>query len=748
MTKYADVIVDISRGQLDKSFQYRIPEELEASLAIGSRVEVSFGSTRRKIRGYVVGISEEAKLDPERIRPLDGLVRGSVVIESELIALAVWMKDHYGSTLNQALKTVLPVKARTAAQKKRQLALVLSADRAREELCAMRSRKRHSSSKERLVEALVREGRLSWDLARKELEIPSSDIRDLEKRGWISVTESSASRKPMADKEKDKERSSGEICLNKWQEQAYNRFAADWDMGRRGTYLLYGVTGSGKTEVYMEMIARVLDRGKEAIVLVPEIALTYQTVMRFVRRFGKGVSILNSRMSAGERYEQFERAKSGEVRIMVGPRSALFSPFQKLGLIVIDEEHENSYKSETVPKYHARETAIERARLAGASVVLGSATPSLEAFSRAKRGEYTLLTLPSRIGNRALSTCQIVDLREELREGNRSVISRRLGELIRDRLSRGEQTMLFVNRRGMAGFVSCRSCGSVIKCPHCDVSLTLHKNGRMSCHYCGYSTVRPAVCPSCGSGYIGGMRAGTEKFEELVRKAFPRARVLRMDADTTRSKEGHRRILAAFANREADILIGTQMIVKGHDFPNVTLVAALAADLSLNSSDFRGAERTFQLLCQAAGRAGRGDKPGQMVIQTYQPGHFAIRCAAGQDYESFYAREIAYRTLMAYPPACHMLLVQVLSDFEPEAERAAALLAEFLRRARPDGKIDGPVKAQIPKLADVYRWAIYLRDESYDLLIEDKKRVEKLLLEDRSLQKVRVWFDFDPMNAF
>lgn len=744
MARYADVIIDISRGQLDKSFQYRIPAELEETVQIGSQVRVSFGSARRKITGYVIGISKQPKLEESKIRPLDGTVRDSIAIESQLIALAVWMKDHYGSTLNQALKTVLPIKVKAASREKKSLRLLLSLEEAKAELLAMRARKRHSAAKERLLEALMKDESLPWELVTEELSVPSANIRDLEKKGWLAVESSRSMRNPLETTQKSGKR----IQLNEQQKRVCESFAADWDLGRRGTYLLYGVTGSGKTEVYMKMIAQVLSQGRQAIVLIPEIALTYQTVMRFVSRFGGQVSILNSRMSAGERSDQFERARTGEIQIMVGPRSALFTPFPKLGLIVIDEEHENSYKSETVPKYHARETAIERARLAKASVILGSATPSIEAFFRAKKGEYSLLCLSSRVENRALPDCQIVDLREELKAGNRSVISRRLGQLITDRLKKREQIMLFVNRRGLAGFVSCRSCGSVIKCPHCEVAMTLHKNGRMSCHYCGYSMPVPTVCPVCGSRFIGGMRAGTEKFEEIIRQAFPGAGVLRMDADTTRMKGEHKRILETFANQEADILIGTQMIVKGHDFPNVTLVAALAADLSLNSSDFRGAERTFQLLCQAAGRAGRGDKPGQMVIQTYQPEHFAIVDAARQDYVSFYEQEMAYRSLMSYPPAAHMLVVQVMSNLEQAAESAAALLADLLRRARPGGRIDGPVRARIARLADVYRQAIYIRDENYDLLIEDKNRIQDRLLKDKSLRAVNVWFDFDPMNAF
>ena len=346
-----------------------------------------------------------------------------------------------------------------------------------------------------------------------------------------------------------------------------------------------------------------------------------------------------------------ERVKRGEVDVMIGPRSALFTPFENLGLIVIDEEHETTYKSEQVPRYHARETAIRRAKLEGASVVLGSATPSLEAFYRCRLGEYTLLELKNRATAQSLPEVYTVDMREELKHGNRSIISDRLKEMIEDRLQKRQQIMLFLNRRGYAGFVSCRECGYVVKCTHCDVALSAHKNGKLVCHYCGYERPSMTSCPECGSHYIGGFRAGTQQIEELVTKMFPAARVLRMDMDTTKKKDSHEKILSAFAAEEADILIGTQMIVKGHDFPQVTLVGILAADMSLYSNHYQSAERTFQLLSQACGRAGRGREKGEVVIQTYNPEHYSIQTAARQDYESFYEEEMNYRMLMGYPPA-------------------------------------------------------------------------------------------------
>lgn len=506
----------------------------------------------------------------------------------------------------------------------------------------------------------------------------------------------------------------------------------------------------------MELIAHVLALGRQAIVLIPEIALTYQTVMRFYNRFGDRVSIMNSRLSQGERYDQFERAKNGDVDIMIGPRSALFTPFSNLGLIIIDEEHEGSYKSETLPRYHARETAIERARMCGASVVLGSATPSVESYYKAMSGTYKLLEMHHRVARKPLPVVDVVDLREELKTGNRSILSRRLQELMEDRLSKGQQIMLFINRRGVAGFVSCRACGHVIKCPHCDVSLSQHitrghPEGRMICHYCGYEEPMPKTCPECGSKYIGGFKAGTQKIEMIVKERFPQARVLRMDTDTTKNKEGHEKILAAFSNQEADILIGTQMIVKGHDFPNVTLVGVLAADMSLHVSDYRAAERTFELLTQAAGRAGRGELPGEVVIQTYQPEHYSIQTAKAQDYEAFYGQEIEYRKMMRYPPVWNLLVILCEAKWEQNATDGAAGLARQIDRMQKlEKKVFpiGPTTPAIGRVNDIYRRVIYVKAEDYKNLVCVKDCLEQYVRDNPSYKDVNVQFDFNPVNGF
>ncbi|HJC90757.1 MAG TPA: primosomal protein N', partial [Candidatus Mediterraneibacter excrementigallinarum] len=596
-------------------------------------------------------------------------------------------------------------------------------------------------------------------LVTKKLNITLPVIRALEEQGVLEIEEEQVYRNPV----KKTEQTGKKIIFTEEQMSAVRRFRQDYEKGLRNTYLLYGVTGSGKTEVYMEMIRTVVERGKQAIVLIPEIALTYQTVMRFYRNFGDRVSIMNSRLSPGERYDQMMRAKAGEVDVMIGPRSALFTPFPDLGLIVIDEEHEPTYKSEQTPRYHARETAVRRALMEGAGVVLGSATPSLEAMYRARKGEYVLLELKNRSRMQQLAEVYTVDLRQELREGNRSILSRKLQELMEDRLKKKEQIMLFLNRRGYSGFISCRECGHVIKCPHCSVSLSVHRDGTMRCHYCGYTCAKVTACPECGSRHIGEFRAGTQQIEDIVKERFPGARVLRMDMDTTRQKDSYEKILSAFANEEADILVGTQMIVKGHDFPNVTLVGVLAADMSLYTDDYRSGERTFQLLTQAVGRAGRGDRPGEAVIQTYSPEHYAVVTAAAQDYEAFYAQEISYRELMGYPPVEHLLAVLVSCGDEELLDKGCHYLREYAlrvsRNVKPadsnearmsDGQgraaVIGPASPGIDKVKDIYRRVLYIKAPEYDTLTGIKNRLEQYIEINSGFDKMRIQFDFDPMG--
>ena len=741
---YADIIIDITHEKLDKVFQYRIPSHLEGMLKVGTEVVVPFGKGNKEINGYVTGFSERAEYAPEKIKEILRIAEESVAIESRLVALAAWMKESYGVTMIQALKTVLPIKKKERAKEKQKVRLLLTEAEGKEKLELYLHKNQRARA--RLLAALLDQPEQDYDFLIHKLNLTRSVIKALEEQKVLILESEQVYRNPVVFQQEEQK----EIIYTEEQRTAIQTFSRDYEQGLRKTYLLYGVTGSGKTEVYMEMIAKVLSEGRQAIVLIPEIALTYQTVMRFYTRFGERVSILNSRMSQGERYDQMERVKKGEVDIMIGPRSALFTPFEKLGLIVIDEEHEPTYKSEQVPRFHARETAIERARMEGASVVLGSATPSLEAFYACECGRYQMLRLKMRTGKQELPQVYVADMREELKHGNRSILSDRLIELMQDRLDKKEQMMLFLNRRGYAGFVSCRACGYVVKCPHCDVSLSVHRGGKMVCHYCGYETQTVQNCPSCGSAYIGGFRAGTQQIEEIVKRKFPQARVLRMDMDTTKNKGGHEKILSKFADEEADIMIGTQMIVKGHDFPNVTLVGVLAADMSLYSDDYRSGERTFQLLTQAAGRAGRGRRPGEVVIQTYSPEHYSIQMAARQDYEGFYEKEMNYRDLMGYPPASQLMAVLMTGADEVRLATAAEYLKKYAVRVNTGEEIQviGPASPSVGKVNDVYRKVLYLKSREYKELVWIKNHMERYIEINRGFADMRIQFDFNPMNIF
>ncbi len=741
---YANIIIDITHEKLDKIFQYKIPAELEDSIGVGTEVIVPFGRGNKETSGYVVGFSVNTDYDPEKIKSVLRVAKRRRAIESSLVSLAAWMREYYGGTLIQSLKTVLPIKAQETIRQKRTVKLLLNEEEAKKQLDVFLHK--NQKARARVLAGLLDQPEQDYELITKKLNVTLSILKSLEEKGILVIKSQNQFRNPVKYKAKEEK----QVIFTKEQQTAVDTFCKEYEAGFRKTYLLYGVTGSGKTEVYMEMIRKVLSKGKQAIVLIPEIALTYQTVLRFYGKFGDRVSIVNSRMSAGERSDQMERVKRGEVDVMIGPRSALFTPFSNLGLIIIDEEHETTYKSEQIPRYHARETAIERAELEGASVVLGSATPSLTAFYKCRCKEYTMLRLENRARNQSMPDVYTVDLREELKNGNRSIISRKLHELMEERLKNKQQMMLFINRRGYAGFVSCRSCGHVVKCPHCDVSLSVHKGGRMVCHYCGHEEALIRICPECGSDYIGGFKAGTQQIEELVKREFPEARVLRMDMDTTKQKDGHEAILSKFANEEADILIGTQMIVKGHDFPNVTLVGILAADLSLYTSDYQAAERTFQLLTQAAGRAGRGKSHGEVVIQTYSPDHYSIQMAAKQDYEGFFEAEMQYRDLMGYPPASHLLAVLMTGEDEGYLEMAARYLKEFAVRAdkRKCLQIIGPASPYVGKVNDLYRRIFYIKSEEDRLLIEAKDKMEQYIEINKGFEKVRIQFDFDPMNTF
>lgn len=666
--RYADIIIDISHEAIDKTFQYIIPEELEDAVETGMQVSVPFGQGNRLRKGYVINITDKPSFDVERMKAVAAVPDKSLQIEGKLIRLAAWIRENYGSTMINALKTVMPVK-------------------------------------ERIRKTAARVEEPEYDIAKPPV-----------------------------------------LVLNAKQQELVDEFTDDLENNCHRTYLLQGVTGSGKTEVYIGCIKEAIKRGQQAIVLIPEIALTYQNVARFKQHFGDRVALINSRQSKGEKYREFMRAKAHEVDVIIGPRSALFTPCEKLGLIIIDEEHDGAYKSDQAPKYHARETAIERARLEEASVILGSATPTIESYAMAQLGKYKLWKLMERPDGMEQSTVSVVDLREELKLGNRSIVSKELHDLIEDRLEKKEQIMLFINRRGYNSFVSCRECGEVIKCPKCDVSLSLHANGFMMCHYCGHIERQPKECPSCHSKLIGGFGTGTEKVENEIKRLFPQARTLRMDKDTTMKKGAHGDILSRFMNHKADILIGTQMIVKGHDFENVTLVGIMLADMSLFANDYRAGERTFDLLTQAAGRAGRGEKKGHVLIQTYQPEHYAIVAASKQDYEKFFDMEMSYRSLLKYPPVYNMMVVLIASENYDAAVKASENLYRQISDASREFsgvRVIGPGDATIGRINDIYRRVIYVKAQKEDELSKIRD-----VADEYSDESVSVLVDVNPVNMY
>lgn len=741
----AGIIINISHEAVDRPFEYLVPIELENKIKIGARVNVPFGNGNNIRRGYVISLSDKSEYPIDKLKSIDSIDEKSVDAMDEEIELAAWIRYRYGSTMNAALQTVLPVKKKIKENSFRTICLNVDEAKLDEQIGLCNSIK--FAGRKKLLAELKTVSEIPEKMAIEKLGISQSVIKTLEKNGVIRLEASREYRIPKINKEY----AAKNIVLSSEQQTAIDNISRRMNSDNPGTTLLYGITGSGKTEVYLELISQCISKGKQAIVLIPEISLTFQTLMRFYARFGDRVSLTHSRLSDGEKFDQYERAKNNEIDVIIGPRSALFTPFKNLGIIVIDEEHETSYKSEKMPKYHAREVADHIAKKHGALLLLGSATPSMESYYKALNGEYSLEKLSSR-NNARPATVHKVDMREELKKKNKSLFSEKLRELLTECIANGEQAMLFINRRGYAGFVSCRECGFVMKCPHCDVSLSEHKGAqgrpsRLVCHYCGYESLMNGMCPECGSKFYAGFKAGTEKIQLELEKLYPSIRVLRMDADTTKNKDDYDRILSEFSAGQADVLVGTQMIVKGHDFPMVTLVGVIAADQSLFASDYRAAERTFQLVTQAAGRAGRGSRAGNVVIQTYQPDNYAIIHAGNQDYDGFYNEEIEYRDISDYPPVGHMLSVQFYARTEQEVMDYAKKVADNISGFMKTSVIIGPASAVIAKIKDIYRAVFYIKDSQVEEIIRLRDIIEKQY-DTFDKKRISIQFDIDPVGAF
>lgn len=761
----ASVIVDVPAKQTDREFDYRIPEKWNQVIKPGMRVIVPFGP--RMVQGFVTGL--KAKSDFAKLRLIKEPMDLEPIINDELLQLGDWLTKEAMCFKISALQAMLPaamkakyekvikvvedkkdqlppsiqnlfgkndslswkdviegenaslvqkemqngnleleynVKNRLNKKTVRVIKSLLSPMELKEMASAISS---HAKKQQELLQYFIEH---QEPIPLKELlelmNTSSGTVKSLVSKGALAEMDQEVYRDPYENRVFEK---SIPFTLTAEQTAALKPIQEKIHHDEHDVFLLYGVTGSGKTEVYLQAIASVIEKGKEAIMLVPEISLTPQTVKRFKERFGEQVAVMHSGLSVGEKYDEWRKIHRKEVKVVVGARSAVFAPFESLGLVIIDEEHESSYKQEETPRYHARDVAIERAKSYGCPVILGSATPTLESFARAKKNVYKLLTLSQRMNKNALPAVDIVDMREELRTGNRSMFSELLFTKLKDRLEKGEQTVLMLNKRGHSSFVMCRSCGLVINCPNCDISLTYHRfNDIMKCHYCGFEEGMPSVCPECESEHIRFFGTGTQKVEEELAKILPEARVIRMDVDTTSKKGSHERLLNAFGEGKADILLGTQMIAKGLDFPNITLVGVLSADTMLHLPDFRSSEKTFQLLTQVSGRAGRHQLPGEVVIQTYTPEHYSIELSALQDYDAFYEREMYLRRQSHYPPYYYVVLITVSHEDLMKTVSVTEKITNYLgSRLNRDSVVLGPVASPISRINNRYRYQCLIK---------------------------------------
>ncbi|MBH5316760.1 primosomal protein N' [Paenibacillus sp. GSMTC-2017] len=787
----AKVIVDVPSRQTDRPFDYEVPFEMEEWIEVGSRVGVPFGG--RVLQGFVIAFADNASVDRTRLKSISELLDPVPPLLPDMIELSKWMSDKYCCSWTQALQVMIPAALKGKEERKialgedfeddlppeltewitsngglvkldklllhfpdqlhtvkwalksgaligqtsirnrlsvrKTLIVFLLGERDVLEQALIDIPARAAKQREALAYLLQHDGPIPLQKLAMDSGVSPASIRALADKGLVELREVESERDPYAHREFQQTQP---LPLTDGQQSVYDRIVDALDAVESKTMLLHGVTGSGKTEVYLQSIQTCLEQEKQAIVLVPEISLTPQMVERFKGRFGDAVAVLHSRLSNGERFDEWRKIRSKRAQVAIGARSAIFAPFERIGLIIIDEEHESSYKQEESPKYHARDVAVRRAKQHGAVVILGSATPSLESFAAASRPSASsqstvipgLLPMPTRVGNRPMPEVTVVDMREELKEGNRSMFSRSLHAALQERLERGEQSVLLLNRRGYSTFVMCRSCGHTASCPHCDISLTYHQKTRvLRCHYCGHAEQAPTQCPSCESEHIRFFGTGTQRVEEELAKLFPGIRVIRMDVDTTTEKHSHEKLLKQFGDRHADVLLGTQMVAKGLDFPYVTLVGVIAADTSLHLPDFRAAERTFQLLTQVAGRAGRHQLEGEVVIQTYTPEHYAISTAQHHDYAAFIQEELKHRSVMGYPPYCRLVLVTMsheqLALLASVSEQFAAELRELAQHEGvliPLGsgmpralEVLGPVASPIARMKDRYRFQCVIK---------------------------------------
>ncbi|MFP3418889.1 MAG: primosomal protein N' [Bacillota bacterium] len=796
----AEVIVDVTTKAIDRPFDYRVPDRFKDLVKPGMRVVVPFGP--RKIQGFVTRVKDVTDVKTGNIKDIVDLFDLSPVLTDELLELSHWLTEKTLSYHITALQSMLPaamkakyekeiqvlsdeelpqslkelfgqqesilyadippdqlkhiqkhvqkghlevryhVSQKSGKKKVRMLQVVVSKERLEEK---QQQLKKNAVKQTELLSFLLQASEttfLAKDL-QQQTGASSQTLKTFIREGLLTESYEEIYRDPYADREF---KQSDSLDLTTEQAAAAKHIHQAVSDHQHETFLLHGVTGSGKTEIYLQTIDHVLQKGKEAIVLVPEISLTPQMVQRFKERFGSNVAVLHSGLSTGEKYDEWRKIHRKEVKLVVGARSAVFAPFENLGMIIIDEEHESSYKQEEMPRYHAKDVAIERARRHQCPVVLGSATPSLETYARAKKGVYTLLTLKQRVNQQQMPHVSVIDMREELRNGNRSMFSEELMLRLKEVLERKEQAVLFLNKRGYSSFVMCRDCGYVEQCPHCEISLTYHRyQKRLKCHYCGHEAPVPAECPECHSEHIRYFGTGTQRVEEELTKVLPEARVIRMDVDTTSRKGAHEKLLTSFGNKEADILLGTQMIAKGLDFPDVTLVGVLSADTSLHIPDFRSSEKTFQLLTQVSGRAGRHEKAGSVIIQSYTPSHYSIELTKQHDFEAFYEQEMLHRRHQSYPPFYFLAMVTVSHEEVTKAAHVADQIVQFLKmNCAPNTRILGPAASPIAKIKDRYRYQCVIKYKRENELASLLRKIQDHYQKEMEQKQLMISIDMNP----
>lgn len=818
---FIEVIVDNSSSNTDRFYTYMVPEMYKRDVKVGKKVLVPFGIGNKLVEGIIVNITDKTDIDIDKIKPINLILNEAPSLSENLLKLGLWMKRKYLSQYSDIFKTMMPAGTTNKVveyislrsdneenlkkvKSKNQWAIINYLKDKRESDIQEIKEATGISNITSSINSLMKNNlinvnkRIFSDVSKKyekyvkikgdfeeiinnlsnratkQIEIINylkdvkyvslkelliktksnlSSLKSLEEKEYIEIIDVEVKRDAIAKEVNPYNK----IVLSKQQKECVDKIYNDYIKNGYNKFLIHGVTGSGKTEVYLQLIEKVLDLGKQAIVLVPEISLTPQTVERFAGRFKNNVAVLHSRLSNGERYDEWRKIKNGEVQIVVGARSAIFAPFENLAFIIIDEEHEASYKSSMNPKYNAIELAEKRCEIEGATLVLGSATPSIESYYKAKLGEYKLLELPSRVNNKAMPEIQVIDMKKELDNGNKSIFSVSLYNAIKENLESKKQTILFINRRGFSTFISCRKCGYVVKCKECDISLTYHMSQNiLRCHYCGFTQKPPTICPSCSSKYIKYFGIGTQKVEEEIKKLFPQARVTRMDLDTTTTKGSHERIFENMKKGHIDILIGTQMISKGLDFPNVTLVGIIAADLTLNIPDFKASERTFQLLTQVGGRAGRGEYNGKVILQTYEPEHYSIIAAKTHDYISFYNKEISIRREFSYPPFTDIINIIISGENEKDTFDLSDHFAKSIKQeicldikdAELKNAIIGPVEAPIYRIKGKYRYQIIIKVEKkyIDLVTKALDRVNRNIREINGFNNISINIDINPVS--